>query len=51
MRKVFIAVPKDFSLLETLDNGKPINESRADIDVCIDVMEFYAGSVANQLLL
>jgi betaine-aldehyde dehydrogenase len=34
---------EDFSLLETLDNGKPITESRADIDVCIAVLDFYAG--------
>lgn len=34
---------EDFAMLETLDNGKPINESRADMDVCIATLEFYAG--------
>jgi len=38
---------EDFSLLETLDNGKPINESRADIDVCVQVFDFYADLADN----
>jgi len=38
---------EDFAMLETLDNGKPINESRADMDVCIGTFEFYAGLADN----
>ena len=32
----------EFAKLETLDCGKPIAESEADIDFCIDIMRYYA---------
>jgi betaine-aldehyde dehydrogenase len=38
---------EEFSVLETLDNGKPITESYADIDVCIEVFNFYAALAEN----
>lgn len=34
---------EDFSVLESLDNGKPINEARADIDACIGLLDYYSG--------
>jgi len=34
---------EEFSILESLDNGKPINEARGDIDVCISLFEYFAG--------
>ena len=34
---------EDFSVLESLDNGKPLVEARADMDVCIGLLEYYAG--------
>jgi len=32
----------EFAKLETMDCGKPIAESEADIDFCIDIMRYYA---------
>jgi betaine-aldehyde dehydrogenase len=34
---------EEFAILETLDNGKPLGESRADMDACIGLFEYYAG--------
>lgn len=34
---------EEFSVLEALDNGKPVAEARADMDTCISIFEFYAG--------
>jgi len=31
-----------WATIETLDCGKPINESRADVDACADTIDFYA---------
>lgn len=38
---------EEFAILETLDNGKPINEARADMDVCINCFEFYGNMADN----
>lgn len=38
---------EEFAILETLDNGKPIGESRADMDTCIGVFNFYADRAAT----
>eukprot|EP00811_Abedinium_folium_P032278 NODE_5341_length_1781_cov_5.980048.p1 GENE.NODE_5341_length_1781_cov_5.980048~~NODE_5341_length_1781_cov_5.980048.p1 ORF type:complete len:504 (-),score=194.92 NODE_5341_length_1781_cov_5.980048:136-1647(-) len=38
---------EDFAVLETLDNGKPINEARADIAFCADIFDYYAGFADN----
>lgn len=38
---------EDFAVLESLDNGKPIKESRADMDVCISCFDYYAGFADN----
>lgn len=34
---------ENLARLETLDNGKPIIESRADVEACVAVLRFYAG--------
>jgi len=34
-----------FAIIDTLDNGKPITESRADIDLCIDQFRYFAGAI------
>jgi len=33
---------EDFAVLETMDNGKPIVEARADIEACADIFEYFA---------
>jgi len=38
----------DFVRLESLDNGKPLSESEADIDTCMTCFDYYAG-LAEQL--
>ena len=38
---------EDFTILEALDNGKPIKEFRADKDVCTDFVNFYANMADN----
>ncbi len=38
------ALREEFALLDTLDNGKPINEMRrVDLPMVIDCLEYYAG--------
>ena len=32
-----------FQNLETIDNGKPFEESLGDIDCSVDVIRYYAG--------
>jgi len=34
-----------FAVLDTLDNGKPITESRHDIDLFVDQFRYFAGSI------
>lgn len=36
------AQKEDFAILETMDNGKPLNESRADMDFCADAFGYFA---------
>lgn len=43
MAKLLTEQLEDFAMLETLDNGKPINEARGDIEGCIACLKFYAG--------
>merc|ERR1719507_1881357 len=33
---------EEFAVLESLDNGKPIVEARADMDVCAGLFDYYA---------
>lgn len=45
LRKMAAALTEkkeEFAILESLDNGKPITEARADIDCCIDFFKYYA---------
>jgi aldehyde dehydrogenase (NAD+) len=37
-----------FATIETLDNGKPITESRADIDLFVDHFRYFAGACRFQ---
>jgi aldehyde dehydrogenase (NAD+) len=39
------AKKEEFAVIDTLDNGKPITESRADIDLCIDQFRYFAGAI------
>lgn len=39
---------EEFAILESMDNGKPLHESRGDIQMCIAYLEYYAG-LAEQL--
>merc|ERR1719446_1875435 len=39
---------EEFAMLETLDNGKPITEARADIDACVGLFKMY-GALAETL--
>jgi len=34
---------EEFAILESMDNGKPVVEARADMDVCISLFDYYAG--------
>ncbi|CAI9741913.1 4-trimethylaminobutyraldehyde dehydrogenase-like [Octopus vulgaris] len=38
---------EEFSQIEVLDSGKPIWEARADVDGCIDCLEYFGGLAAN----
>ena len=41
---------EDLAALETLDNGKPIRDSRAaDLPLTIDCLRYYAGMYYNPL--
>lgn len=42
MAETLEAQKEEWAILETLDNGKPLLESRADMDVCISVFNYYA---------
>lgn len=37
----------DFALVETLDNGKPLELARSDIDASVEVFRYYAGWVGK----
>ena len=37
----------EWAVLETLDNGKPIAESKADIGACADLFDYFGGLAEN----
>lgn len=39
----------EFAHLETLNNGKPLRESRSDVDTAIDCFRYYAGLIRKPL--
>lgn len=43
MAKALREQKEEFAILESLDNGKPITESRGDMDACADLFDYYAG--------
>ena len=40
---------EDFAKVESMDCGKPLTESRADIEMCADVLEYYADLAPAKL--
>lgn len=44
------AEKESFALLESLDCGKPLRESRADMDACADLLVYYADLAVSRLV-